>query len=118
MTDRTAAEVLEDHLRLRSESKLEEDLERNYSPDVLVFSSEGRFYGHDGIRETASILDDFVDPGEYEYLEKHADGDIAFLTWKASRDGYDIHGGDSFVIRDGRIVVQTIHFVRTRDLDD
>jgi hypothetical protein len=64
--ERTTTDVLEDHLRLRGDGRLEEDLARNYSPDVVVFSSEGRFQGHDGIRRTAHVLYQYVERGRYE----------------------------------------------------
>ena len=109
---RSPKQVLEDHLRLRSACRLEDDLSRNYAEDVIVFGSEGRFDGHDGIRRTAEILGTHVNEGNYAYLEQHTDGEIAYLTWTATEDGYEIHGSDTFLIRDGQILVQTIHVVR------
>lgn len=38
-------------------------------------------------------------------------GDLAFLVWRADSDRFRIErGADTFLIRDGRIVMQTIHY--------
>lgn len=70
MTERAAAEVFEDHLRLAQGGTVDEDLARNYAADV------------------------------------------GFLEWTArAADGSRVEdGADSFVIRDGRIRAQTIHY--------
>lgn len=65
------------------------------------------------MREAASILRNYVADSDYEYLEREAGGAVAFITWKAQQDRTVVHGSDTFLIRDYRIVVQTIHFVRT-----
>lgn len=49
--------------------------------------------------------------GRYEYLAQHVEGEYAFLLWRAKSGHARIeHGVDSFVIRGGRIVMQTVHY--------
>lgn len=46
------------------------------------------------------------------HLTRLTSGDYAFLEWRGQ--SADIHvedGADSFVIRDGRIVMQSIHYM-------
>lgn len=45
MPSRSTREVLEDHLRLRREGDLEEDLARNYAEDVVLLCKHGVFKG-------------------------------------------------------------------------
>ena len=47
----------------------------------------------------------------FEYPSKEVEGDYALLVWNAKSDNYHVdHGVDSFVIRDGRIVMQSIFY--------
>lgn len=113
---RSTREVFEDHLRLRKSTSTEEDIERNYAPDVVILASSGIHLGHDGVRETASILREALPDGMYEYIKTLVEGEFAYLEWKGRSEERAIDdGADSFVIRDGKIVAQTIHFkVRPR----
>ena len=113
---RTTKEVIDDHLRLRLEAKLEEDLSQNYAEDVICLSLTGGHRGHDGIRQTASELDSAVPAGSYQYDEVKEEGPVAMLVWSARGDGVRIDdGSDSFIVEDGLIKVQTIHYHVTRE---
>lgn len=50
---RLTEEVFEDHLRLRIENRLEEDLARNYAEDVVLLTVNSNACGHDAIRMSA-----------------------------------------------------------------
>ncbi|MBM0104883.1 nuclear transport factor 2 family protein [Steroidobacter sp. S1-65] len=109
---RSTSEVFFDHLRLRAESNLEEDLNRNYSDEVILIHQFGVKSGRSGIRESAQRLrEQLRRGGKYEYVARHVESEYAFLIWRASSECARIeHGVDSFVIRDGRIVMQTVHY--------
>ena len=108
---RSTSEVFCDHLKLRAESKLEEDLHRNYSDEVVLIHQFGVKSGRSGVRESAHRLREQLRGGRYEYVVQHVEGEYAFLLWRASSEHARIeHGVDSFVIRDGRIVMQTVHY--------
>lgn len=108
---RSTGEVFSDHLHLRAESKLEQDLERNYAEEVVLIHQFGVKRGRTGVRESAHRLQDQLRGGRYEYLTECVEGEYAFLLWRATSTSARIeHGVDSFVIRDGRIVMQTVHY--------
>jgi hypothetical protein len=111
-TARAPEEVLRDHLRRRQRGDLEGDLAANYAADVIVLSKDGAYRGHDGIRQTAAILRDLLPNAEFGYDLMRVEDGVALLGWSATVDGRTrVRGGaDSFLIRDGRIAAQTIHY--------
>ena len=111
---RTPREVFEDHLRVGTEGSVEEDLARNYAPDLIVLTGRGVFCGHDGLRQLAELLRRELPNCTFGYHTRLVEGDVAFLEWTARADGARVDdGADSYVIRNGRIVVQTIHYTVT-----
>lgn len=110
-TTRSTSEVLHDHLRRRKDGDLEGDIETNYSPDVVLLSAEGVHRGHDGVRTLASVLHSYARDARYEYDQVVCDGEVGLLNWSGDSESVRIRdGADSYVVRDGRIVAQTIHF--------
>lgn len=78
---------------------------------MVVISGDGIFHGHDGVRNTASILRDELHGASFDYHTTLVEGELAFLQWSARSDDARVNdGADSFIIRDGKIVGQTIHF--------
>lgn len=115
---RSTHEVFHSHLRLRREGRLEEDLALNYSPDVVqLTASSGVRRGHDGVRSGAQELRQQLPDAGFRYRVCEVEGDIAFLVWDAECANGCVQGGaDSFLIRDGKILVQTIQY-RVEPLD-
>jgi hypothetical protein len=102
-------------LRYRKRADLEGDLRENYADDVLLMSAEGINHGHDGVRKLASILRSYVTSAGYDYRDILVEDDLGHLEWSASGSEVDVHdGADSYVVRDGRIVAQTIHYSTRR----
>jgi len=114
---RRTRDVVESHLELRQRGDLERDLDLNYSPEVVLLSAEGVQHGHDGVRRLADVLQTYVDAGRYTYEQVLVDGEVAMLMWSAADQRVLIHdGADSYVVRDGLIQAQTIHYsVARRD---
>lgn len=113
---RTAREVLDDHLRQSKDGSLEDDLARNYAEDVVLLTGRGVYRGHDGVRELTRLLREQLPDAEFEYRTTLVEGEVAYLAWGARADGASVDdGADSYVIRNGRIVAQTIHYVVRRD---
>ncbi|MEU5950004.1 hypothetical protein ABZ793_31270 [Micromonospora sp. NPDC047465] len=112
---RSAREVFEDHLRLAAEHRFAEDLARNVSPSCVVLERRGVFRGHAGVRELARWLEEELPGGGYAYTNKLVEGRMAFLEWTADADGVRVRdGADSFLIEQGWIVAQTIHYTVER----
>ena len=104
-------EVFEDHLRLRSLGDLETDLERNYANDVIVLCELGALKGRAAIRKSARRLSLQLPDAVFQFPVKLVRGEHAFLVWKARSQRFEVEdGADSFVIRGGRIVAQTIFY--------
>ncbi len=109
--ERSTTEVLHDHLTKRWDGALEEDLRTNYSDDVVLLSSFGAFRGVDGVRESAKLLFEALGPSEFQYQHTLIEGRWGFLEWSAtSADKLIKDGADGFVIENGLIVMQTVHY--------
>ena len=115
VANRSAAEVLDDHLRESQSGSIEEDLERNYTPDLVVLTSRGVYRGHDGLRALANLLNQELPKAIFEYRTRLVEGEIGFLEWTARAEASCVEdGADTYLIRDGRIVAQTIHYTVKR----
>jgi len=113
---RSAKDVLQDHLDRRKAHDLEGDLTCNYDENLIVMSKDGVFHGKDGIRHTAAILRRNLPNAKFSYDIVRVEGEIALLSWSAEASNGNIvcEGADTFLIKDGRIVAQTIHYgIRT-----
>jgi hypothetical protein len=106
---RSTAEVLDDHLKRRAAEDLEGDLIHNYSPAVVLLCEHGPLHGRDAIRQSAEALAEQLPEASFEYPVKAVAGEYALLLWRAeSPKATAEHGADSFVIRDGLIVMQSV----------
>ena len=107
---RSPTTVISDHLRCRAAGRLDDDLADNYSPDVLLLSAEGVNSGHDGVRRLAGELQRYVPADGFSVdLRVEAD-DTVLLVWQGDGARRIDRGVDTFVVRDGKIVVQTIYY--------
>ncbi len=108
---RSPSEVFEEHLRLSGEHKFEEDIERNVSPNVIILERRGIFRGREGAKELARLLENELPKAPYHYTIRLIEGRVAFLEWTSEAEHARVRdGADSFVIEDGWIVAQTIHY--------
>ena len=114
---RPPEEVFDDHLERALRGDVEGDLERNYATDVVLLSAYGIHRGHEGARELADLLERQLPSARFEYTLRLAVRDVALLEWTAAADGAHVDDGvDTFVIRDGRITAQTIHYTVRSDI--
>lgn len=109
--DRSPLEVFDDHLRLAGEHRFEEDIERNVAPDCVILERRGVFRGRDGARHLARLLAEELPGAPYVYTNRLVEGRVAFLEWTSEAEHARVRdGADSFVIENGWIVAQTIHY--------
>jgi len=108
---RSSAEVFNDHLARRTAGDIEADLKHNYAPDVVLLCEHGPMTGWAAVRQSAEQLAKQLPEASFEYRAKHVEGEYALLFWRAdSPKARAEHGVDSFVIRDGRIVMQSVYY--------
>jgi hypothetical protein len=98
LRNRSAREVFEDHLRTAKEWSFEEDIERNFSEELCGIEQARNPQGPRGAQGA-------------EYTTQLVEGDAALLEWTARSESVRVTDGvDSFFIRDGLVVAQTIHY--------
>ncbi len=108
---RSPQEVFDDHLELAGQHRFDEDIERNVAPDCVVLERRGVFHGRDGARHLARLLGEELPDAPYTYTNRLVAGRVAFLEWTAEAAHTQVRdGADSFVIENGWIVAQTIHY--------
>ncbi len=117
---RSTREVLDDHLRLAQASgssssdasNLELDIQRNFSPDIVLLTGYGLFRGLEGLRAKAKLLSEQLPGGRWTYRTVMAEGELGFLEWSGvGENGARVEdGADSYLVRGGRIIAMTIHY--------
>lgn len=108
---RTPRQVLEDHLDKYKTGSVEEDLKLNFSKEVVMLTTFGVYRGHEGMRQLADLLWEQLPEMTFTYENFQVEGEVGFLEWSAdSKSTYVKDGADSYVVRDGLIVAQTIHY--------
>lgn len=108
---RTTTQVLQSHLSKRLAGDTESDIAENFDPEIVLLSSFGVFFGHDGIRRSAELLFEKLGPSMFEYRHTLIEGEYGFLEWTAHSDNKVItDGADSFHIVDGFVRMQTVHY--------
>ena len=113
-TERSAQAVLDDHLNTSLNGTVDEDLERNFAPDVVIVSNWGVKHGHDGLREMAQLLRSQLPECTFTYRMRLIEDGIGLLEWTAESAAGSVHDGvDSYVISEGLIRAQTIHYTLT-----
>jgi hypothetical protein len=128
LSGRTAQEVLDDHLNLAEdwgaqegaeriteediERVVEEDMRRNVSEDIVILINRGTFHGYEGVRHLARMLaEELPEHTAFEYTYKAVEGRMGFLEWSYEDANVRVKdGADSYLIEDGKIVAQTIHY--------
>jgi hypothetical protein len=94
------------------EQAVEEDIRRNVSEDIVILINRGTFRGYEGVRQLARMLiEELPEHRFFEYTYKAVEGRMGFLEWTYEDDNVRVKdGADSYLIEDGKIVAQTIHY--------
>ena len=102
-------DVLHHHLRSFGEHDLNGILS-DYAPDAILFTPEGPIKGVDAIKPLfQGMLAEFGKPGAtFSLKHQSVEGDYGYIVWTAeTADNVYELATDTFVVRDGRIVVQS-----------
>ncbi len=102
--------VLDHHLESFGAGDVDELL-KDYTEDSVFISPDGRLTGLDALRMAyEGFFSGLFQPGSYEFTMDAMDieGEVAFIAWHSSNEGAEVTlGTDTFIIRDGKIAVQT-----------
>lgn len=99
--------VLDNHLAAAQRGDLEGVLS-DFFEDSVLFLPQGPVRGLAGLREfymTFLAKPPSGFPKAFELLRRDVDGEVAYIVWKAE-PGVRL-ATDTFLVRDGRIMVQT-----------
>jgi hypothetical protein len=82
------------------------------SEAIVILINRGTFHGHEGVRQLAHMLsEELPEHRSFEYTYRAVEGRMAFLEWAYEDDNIRVRDGvDSYLIENGKIVAQTIHY--------
>jgi ketosteroid isomerase-like protein len=105
----TTQSVFEHHLQCFGTADLDGIL-GDYSENSALLTHAGAFKGRAAIRSFfEAAFAEFTKPGTtFDAGQSYVEGDCAFIVWSADTpdNRYEV-ASDTFLIRDGKIVVQT-----------
>ncbi len=104
-------DVLDRHMAAFLAGDLDATL-ADYADDAVMMSARGVLRGLDEIRANFErIFTTAFVPGQYTFVldVEHIDGEVAYVAWHSSSPNLNVPtGSDTFVIRDGKIVAQSV----------
>ncbi|MBX9625535.1 MAG: nuclear transport factor 2 family protein [Gemmataceae bacterium] len=110
MNDTPPQEVLRRHLEL-SRFHSEEDFLTCYREDSFLIMPSGVRRGLEGIRDCYRQLNRELPNARYTYKVVVVEQHVGLLEWSADSDTHTVTDGvDSYVIEDGYIRAQTVHY--------
>jgi len=111
---RSPQEVFQHHAEALGAGDLDAIVE-DYSDDAVFITPDGVMRGKDGIRKAFTQLLADVPNADWALPTQIYEGDVLFLEWTATAAGTKVEDGiDTFVFRDGQIVVQTVRYTVQR----
>ena len=102
-------DVVDHHLKCFGEGDLQGILS-DYAPGAVLFTPEGPLRGVEAIRPLFhAMIAEFGKPGSvFSIKHQSVEGDYAYILWTAeTADNVYEMATDTFVVRDGKIVVQS-----------
>lgn len=107
----TTESVLDHHLEAFGDLDIDETM-ADYAEDAVVLTHGDVYRGREEISDwfEEGLFTDFSkEPVEFSLEEKQVEGEHAYIVWNAEtpEKSYDF-ATDTFVIRDGEIVAQTL----------
>jgi len=103
--------VLDHHLASFGAADVDAMLE-DYTDASVLITPEGVIRGREALRAAfGGLLSGLFAPGTYEFTMDavHVVDDVAYIVWRAACASADVTlGTDTFLVRDGKIAVQTL----------
>src|SRR3954451_10261221 len=107
---RSPQDVFQHHAEVLIAGDLEGIVE-DYADDAVFISPAGVLRGKDGIRQAFTKLLEDVPSADWQGPTQVFEGDVLFIEWSARAEKTFVEDGiDTFVFRDGEIVVQTVRY--------
>ena len=107
---RTPQEVFAHHAEVLIAGDLE-GIISDYADDAVFITPAGTLRGKDGVREGFTQLLSDVPNAEWAVPTQIFEGDVLFIEWSADAASTRVEDGiDTFVFRDGEIIVQTVRY--------
>ena len=82
----------------------------DYTEDSILLIPDATARGPDEMRAVfTNFVTEIIPPGSDFQMSKQAvEGEVAYIVWSASSPNYDVPlGTDTFIVRDGKIMLQT-----------
>ena len=109
-TTRTPQEVFQHHAEVLIAGDIDGIVE-DYSDDAILITPDGTMHGKDGVRQAFEKLLSDLPSAEWDVPTQIFEGDVLFIEWSAkAAETHADDGIDTFVFRDGEIVVQTVRY--------
>ena len=107
---RSPQEVFQHHAEVLIAGDLDGIVE-DYADDAVFISPSGVLRGKDGVRQAFTKLLEDVPNADWAVPTQIFEGDVLFIEWSAKAANSFVEDGiDTFVFRDGEIVVQTVRY--------
>jgi ketosteroid isomerase-like protein len=107
---RTPQEVFAHHAEVLIAGDLE-GIVSDYADDAVFITPAGTKRGKDGVRQAFTELLADVPNADWDVPTQIFEGDVLFIEWSADAEKTRVEDGiDTFVFRDGEIVVQTVRY--------
>ena len=107
---RTPQEVFAHHAEVLIAGDLE-GIVSDYADDAVFITPAGTLRGKDGVREGFTQMLSDVPSAEWAVPTQIFEGDVLFIEWSAVAASTKVEDGiDTFVFRDGEIIVQTVRY--------
>jgi ketosteroid isomerase-like protein len=107
---RTPQEIFGHHAEVLVGGDLE-GIVSDYADDAVFITPAGALYGKDGVREGFTKLLSDVPNAEWQVPTQIYEGDVLFIEWSAKAANSRVEDGvDTFIFRDGQIVLQTVRY--------
>lgn len=101
--------VLDHHLEMIDQLDLD-GVMSDYAEDAVLITEEETYRGHEEIREMFdSLLGEFEELMMFSLETRKVEDECAYIVWEAetAETEYE-YASDTFIIRDGEIVIQTL----------
>jgi ketosteroid isomerase-like protein len=107
---RTPQQVFQHHAEVLIAGDLE-GIVSDYADDAVFITPAGVLRGKDGVREGFTKLLADVPDAEWSVPTQIFEGDVLFIEWTAKAASSRVEDGvDTFLFRDGEIVLQTVRY--------